>query len=120
LEMKSNKLKLVIFSKLVNCNSHSTVHKALTFNPRHPVYFCHADPYLSGEASKTKAFTLLELLLVIAIIASLAGLIIVALNPAERLQEANEVRSLSQGNDLQKALNTYALDNNGQYPPTLQ
>ncbi|MBP9758159.1 prepilin-type N-terminal cleavage/methylation domain-containing protein [Candidatus Dojkabacteria bacterium] len=63
-----------------------------------------------------QAFTLLELLLVIAIIAVLAGIIMFALNPAERLQEANDVKAVANSKDLEKALRTYALDNNGNVP----
>jgi type IV pilus assembly protein PilA len=66
------------------------------------------------------AFTLLELLLVIAVIAILAGIILVALNPAERLQDANTVKTLSNSKDIEKALQAYIVDNAGQYPSDLQ
>lgn len=67
--------------------------------------------YLSKQA-----FTLLELLLVIAIVAALAGLIINALNPAQRLEEANEAKYLSTANDIEKALEIYAVENGGNLP----
>ncbi len=63
-----------------------------------------------------QAFTLLELLLVIAIIAVLAGIIMVALNPADRLREANQTKYLSNANDIEKAFNSYVVDNGGNLP----
>lgn len=65
-----------------------------------------------------RGFTLLELLLVIAIIASLAGLIITALNPAQRLQDATEAQQLARTDDIEKAINAYTIDNGGNYPFT--
>ncbi len=62
------------------------------------------------------AFTLLELLLVIAIIAVLAGIIMFALKPSDRLQQANQVKVLANANDLEKAFNNYLLDNGGVLP----
>ncbi|MBP9758472.1 prepilin-type N-terminal cleavage/methylation domain-containing protein [Candidatus Dojkabacteria bacterium] len=63
-----------------------------------------------------QAFTLLELLLVIAIIAVLAGIIMFALKPADRLREANQTKYLSNANDLEKAVNSYVVDNGGNLP----
>jgi len=63
-----------------------------------------------------KAFTLLELLLVIAIIAVLAGIIMFALKPADRLREANQTKYLSNANDLERAFNSYVVDNGGNLP----
>lgn len=75
------------------------------------------------EKTKTKlqkAFTLLELLLVIAIVASLAGLVLVALNPAGRLEDVSDTKALSSANDLEKAIKVYSIDNSGNLPSALQ
>ncbi|MBP9758873.1 type II secretion system protein [Candidatus Dojkabacteria bacterium] len=61
-------------------------------------------------------FTLLELLLVIAIISVLASVILFSLNPSKRLQEANQVRNQSLSNDIGQAIQAYVLDNGGTYP----
>ncbi len=66
--------------------------------------------------TKLKAFTLLELLLVIAIISVLAGIILFSLNPANRLQQANQIKYLANANDLEKAFNSYVVDNGGNLP----
>lgn len=61
---------------------------------------------------------MLELLLVIAIIASLAALIFLSLNPAGRLNDAFEARVQANADDIEKALHTYLIDNNS-FPNTL-
>lgn len=66
-----------------------------------------------------KAFTLLELLLVIAIVASLAGVIISALNPAARLDQANEAKVTAKAQDIRKAVEAYSLANNGSLPANI-
>lgn len=63
-----------------------------------------------------KAFTLLELLLVIAIIAVLAGIISFSLKPADRLQQANQIKYLSNASDIEKAINSFVVDNDGNFP----
>ncbi|MBP9758377.1 prepilin-type N-terminal cleavage/methylation domain-containing protein [Candidatus Dojkabacteria bacterium] len=67
-----------------------------------------------------KAFTLLELLLVIAIIAVLAGLVIFNLRPADVLQNANDTKNVANSKDIKKALEAYALDHDGNLPTSLQ
>ncbi|MBP9759390.1 prepilin-type N-terminal cleavage/methylation domain-containing protein [Candidatus Dojkabacteria bacterium] len=62
---------------------------------------------------KLKAFTLLELLLVIAIISALAGIIMFSLNPAERIQKANNTKRKADVDSIKRAINTYGLDNGG-------
>ncbi|MBP9758446.1 prepilin-type N-terminal cleavage/methylation domain-containing protein [Candidatus Dojkabacteria bacterium] len=66
-----------------------------------------------------QAFTLLELLLVIAIISVLAGIIIFALKPADRINSANNSKAVAHVKDLEKALKTYTLDNEGNVPAGL-
>jgi prepilin-type N-terminal cleavage/methylation domain-containing protein len=76
------------------------------------------------DVRKTKsevrsAFTLLELLLVIAVVAILAGIVLFALNPAGRLQEANDTKAIAKSNDLKKAIQAYVVDNGGSLPANI-
>lgn len=77
-------------------------------------------PKNNNNSNVRKAFTLLELLLVIAIITSLAGLVISALNPTQRLEDASDTKTMANANDLEKALKIYTLDNAGALPLAIQ
>jgi len=63
-----------------------------------------------------KSFTLIELLIVIAIIAIIAGAVLVAINPAKRIAEANDSQRWSEVRSLSTAVSTYIVDNKGQVP----
>lgn len=67
-----------------------------------------------------KGFTLLEILLVVAIIAALASIMIISLNPSKRLTDSNNVKILANSKELEKALSLYVLENNGQFPTEIQ
>ncbi|MBP9758835.1 prepilin-type N-terminal cleavage/methylation domain-containing protein [Candidatus Dojkabacteria bacterium] len=62
-----------------------------------------------------KGFTLLELLLVIAIIAILAGLIIFNLNPAQRLRDSNDAKVRSDVSAVAGAIGLYVTDRSGSF-----
>ena len=64
-------------------------------------------------------FTLIELLLVIGIIAILAAVVIVAINPTTQLADARNAQRRSDVNTLLNAVYQYALDNNGNIPATI-
>jgi prepilin-type N-terminal cleavage/methylation domain-containing protein len=65
--------------------------------------------------SKTRrGFTLIELLVVVVIIAILVGLSIPRLNDVRRRQK--ETQTATNLNDIQRALEQFGVDNNGNYP----
>jgi prepilin-type N-terminal cleavage/methylation domain-containing protein len=69
-----------------------------------------------NTAAKKSGFTLLEILLVIGIIAVLAVVIMVALNPAKRFEDARNSRRFSDIQNILSATQQYMVDNNGTLP----
>lgn len=66
-----------------------------------------------------KGFTLIELLIVIAIIAALAVVVFVALNPAQRLQDSRDARRTADVDTILTAIHTAIVDNKGTLPAGL-
>jgi len=66
-----------------------------------------------------KGFTLLEVLLVIGIIAILAGIVILAINPGKQLADARNAQRRSDVNTILNGIYQYAVDNSGTMPATL-
>lgn len=63
------------------------------------------------KKSPQSAFTLLELLLVIGIIAILAGIVIIAINPGRQLAQARNAQRTNDVETLYKASTQFFLDN---------
>lgn len=69
--------------------------------------------------NRSSGFTLLEILLVVAAIAILAGIVIVALNPAKQLGDTRNAQRHSDVATIMNAVYQYSIDNNGVLPATL-
>ena len=66
-----------------------------------------------------RGFTLIELLLVIGIIAILASIVIVAINPTKQLGDARNAQRRSDVNSVLNAVYQYAIDNDGNIPSVI-
>jgi type IV pilus assembly protein PilA len=64
-------------------------------------------------------FTLLEIVLVVAAIGILAGIVILALNPAKQLSEARNAQRHADADTILDAVYHYAVDNNGSLPSAI-
>lgn len=66
-----------------------------------------------------KGFTLLEVLLVVAVIAILAGIVIIAINPNKNLGDTRNSQRSSDVATILNAVYQYNLDNNGTVPASI-
>lgn len=70
-------------------------------------------------AKNNSGFTLLEILLVVAAIAILAGIVIVAINPSKQLGSTRNAARQSDVSGVLNAVYQYSLDNDGLFPPNI-
>ena len=65
---------------------------------------------------KNKGFTLIEILVVIGIIAILATIVIIAINPSRQFKQARDTQRTSNVNAILNAIGQYVADNKGDLP----
>ena len=69
--------------------------------------------YLTRRDYKVEGFTLIEILIVIGIIAILAGIVLVAINPARQFRQASNTQRESNVNAILNAIGQYTVDHKG-------
>ena len=69
--------------------------------------------------SNSKGFTLIEILIVIGILAVLAAIVLVAINPARQFRQANDSQRSSNVNAILNAIGQYTVDNKGTIPSAI-
>ena len=72
-----------------------------------------------GKLFSSKGFTLIELLIVIAILGVLAAGILVAIDPVDKINAANDSKVQNDISGAGRASEAYAITHNGFYPATL-
>ncbi len=75
--------------------------------------------HISFKRPIQRGFTLIEVLLVVAIIAILAGIVIIAVNPSKQIADSQNAQRSSDVSTILNAVYQYALDNNGTLPATI-
>lgn len=73
----------------------------------------------SIKKRREAGFTLLEILLVVAAIAILAGIVILAINPSKQLADTQNSQRWADVNTILNAVYQYAIDNNGIIPASI-
>lgn len=72
-----------------------------------------------NKVNKNKGFTLIEILVVIGIIAILAAVVLVAINPSKSFKQARDSQRTSNLNAIMNAVGQYVVDSKGSLPPSI-
>ncbi len=71
------------------------------------------------KSQKIRAFTLVELLVVIGIVGILLAITLVAINPAKQFAQANDAKRSADVNAILNAITQLKVDSRGVYPSTV-
>lgn len=71
---------------------------------------------MNKSLKKKNGFTLIEVLVVIGIIAVLAAVVLIAINPARQFRQARDSQRVSNINAILNAIGQYIADNKGEIP----
>jgi len=71
------------------------------------------------KISNKKGFTLVEVLLVVVIMAILAAIVIVAINPGRQISQSNNTQRSSDVQAIMNAVHQSAIDNRGVFPSAI-
>ena len=74
---------------------------------------------LNSFITKRAGFTLIEVLIAIGLVAILAGIVIIAVNPARQFALGRDTQRRSDVNAILNAIYQYATDNNGTLPASI-
>ncbi len=74
---------------------------------------------MKNKRKKQSGFTLIEVLVVIGIVAILAAVVLVAINPARQFASANDSQRASNINAILNAIGQFAVDNRGDLPASV-
>jgi prepilin-type N-terminal cleavage/methylation domain-containing protein len=66
-----------------------------------------------------RGFTLIEVLIVVGILAILAGIVLVAINPQKQFEKANDTQRSSNVNAVLNAIGQYTIDQKGALPSAI-
>ncbi len=73
---------------------------------------------MSDSGKKLSAFTLIEVVIMVAILGILSAIALVANNPAQRIDESKDTVRRTEVQAIAKSMRIYYIDNNFTYPPT--